>query len=85
MEQYIDVSGLEPPQPMEVILDALADLPPDDHLRVRLRRDPVPLYRLLAQMGYCWKTYCPEPGHIEVLIWPADMPTPDGAEDGGPR
>jgi uncharacterized protein (DUF2249 family) len=76
MEQYIDVSDLQPPEPMEVILDALADLPAGDHLRVRHRRDPVPLYRMLSQMGYSWSTYSPAAGHIELLIWPADMPPP---------
>ena len=79
MEQSIDVSGLEP---LERILDALADLPAGDWLRVRHRRDPVPLYRILKDMGYRWDTSCLAPQRFEILIWPEDMAPPAGA--GGP-
>ena len=79
MEQSIDVSALEPPEPLEQVLDALADLPVGDWLRVRHRRDPVPLYRMLKDMGYRWETVCLAPEHFEILIWPADMPQPEGA------
>lgn len=77
MEQLIDVSALEPPEPLERILDALADLPPGDWLRVCHRRDPVPLYRMLRDMGYRWDTACLAAERFEILIWPQDMPAPD--------
>lgn len=77
-EQLIDVSQLEPPEPMERIMDALADLPESAWLRVRHRRDPVPLYRLLRNMGYAWDTRCVNPGQYEILIWPQDMQPPGG-------
>jgi len=80
MEQTIDVSALEPPEPMEQILDALADLPDGDWLRVKHRRDPVPLYRLLRDMGYRWETTHLGPGRFEILIWPEGMPQPGGGE-----
>ena len=76
MEQLIDVSLLEPPEPLEQILDSLADLPPGDHLRVKHRRDPVPLYRMLRDMGYEWATTQLAPGRFEIVIWPAGMPAP---------
>jgi uncharacterized protein (DUF2249 family) len=76
MEQLIDVSLLEPPEPLEKILDALADLPPGDHLRVKHRRDPVPLYRMLRDMGYEWATTQLAPSRFEIVIWPSDMPAP---------
>lgn len=76
MEQTIDVSELQPPEPLEQILDTLADLPPGDWLRVVHRRDPVPLYRMLENMGYRWHTVRPAPERFEILIWPVDMPTP---------
>lgn len=79
MEQIIDVSELEPPEPLEQILDALADLPDGGWLRVTHRRDPVPLYRMLRDMGYRWKTDCLATGRFEILIWPVDMPAPDAA------
>jgi uncharacterized protein (DUF2249 family) len=68
MEQVIDVSKLEPPKPRERILDALADLRRGDHLRVRHRRDPVPLYRMLRDMDYEWLTTQLVPGRFEIHI-----------------
>ena len=83
-EQRIDVSALEPPEPLEVILDSLADLPAGHWLRVRHRRNPVPLYRMLEDMGYRWHTDCLSPEHFEILIWPSDMPDPRGNGDDRP-
>ena len=78
MEHYVDVSALEPPEPLEVILDAIADLPPGDYLKVRHRRNPMPLYPMLSDMGYAYAMSSPGPGHFEILIWPRDMPPPPG-------
>lgn len=76
-EQVIDVSALEPPEPMERILDTLADMAPDDWLRVRHRRDPTPLYRILRDMGYRWERRHLGPGRFEILIWPAAIAHPE--------
>ena len=77
----IDVSALEPPEPLECILDNLADLPPEHWLKVRHRRDPLPLYRMLKDMGYHWHTACLSPEHFEISIWPVGMPDPRGGDD----
>lgn len=80
MEHRIDVSDLAPPEPLEHILDALADLPPGDWLRVHHRRDPHPLYPMLRNMDYCWTTIYRATGDLDILIWPTDMePPPDAA------
>ena len=79
MEQYVDVSNLEPPEPMEVILDAIADLSPGDYLKVMHRRNPVPLYRMLHDMGYEYAMHNPAPEQFEIFIWPKDMAPPIGA------
>ena len=76
MEEIIDVSELEPPEPLERILDALADLRTGQYLRVKHRRDPVPLYPMLRDMEYEWLTTQVAPGRFEVFIWPSDMPSP---------
>ena len=83
MEEIIDVSGLEPPEPLERILDALADLRQGDHLRVKHRRDPVPLYQMLRDMGYEWATTQLAPGRFEIVIWPSDMPSPLSSQEQG--
>jgi len=78
MEQQLDVSDLEPPEPLEQIIDALADLPAGDWLRVHHRREPHPLYGMLRQMDYRWSTICHASNDFEILIWPANMePPPD--------
>jgi uncharacterized protein (DUF2249 family) len=56
MDRTLDVSDLPAPEPMERILDALADMPPDDRLCVLHRREPYPLYDMLRRMGYRWVT-----------------------------
>lgn len=81
-EQFIDVSALEPPEPLEVILDSLADLSDGDWIRVQHRRDPIPLYRMLKDMGYLWHTDRLAPERFEILIWPLGLSDPrDGGED----
>jgi hypothetical protein len=66
--QILDVSALEPPGPLERILDALTDLPQGQALCVRHRREPFPLYDLLRRMGYRWRSRGEE-GRFEILIW----------------
>jgi uncharacterized protein (DUF2249 family) len=83
MMHCIDVSRLEPPEPMEVILDTLADMPADEQLRIRHRRDPVPLYRILQNLGYRWHTCQSADGMFEILVWPAEAEQP-GPADGQP-
>ena len=78
-EQVIDVSTLEPPEPMERIIDTLADMAPGDWLRVLHRRDPTPLYRILRDMGYRWETRHLGPARFEILIWPQALAHPDEA------
>jgi uncharacterized protein (DUF2249 family) len=71
MDVLLDVSLLEPPEPLERVLDALAALAEGDRLRVQLKRQPFPLYNFLRQMAYEWETTGAE-GRFEVLIWPTE-------------
>jgi len=70
----IDVSDLEPPEPMERILARLRQLRAGQLLRVRHRREPFPLYPVLEQSGY--KHYCIQTGTEAFLIyiWPHSAP-----------
>lgn len=70
----LDVRGLEPPEPLERVLDALGSLPDGRRLCMLIEREPRPLYRILANNGY---RYCTEvlPDYLyEITIW-----RPDGA------
>lgn len=48
----VDARGLEPPQPMVKILEALAALPAGAELRARTDRRPVHLYAQLKERGF---------------------------------
>jgi hypothetical protein len=50
-EILVDGRGLEPPEPMEKVMQALALLRPGQHIRFLLHREPFPLYPLLAERG----------------------------------
>lgn len=66
----IDVCGLEPPEPMERVLEALDRLRPGQRLRVLIPREPYPLYRILERNAYQHETKSREDFLYEVLIWP---------------
>jgi len=69
MERLLDVSMLEPPEPMERVLEIIPKLNKGDFLKLLHRREPRLLYPLLEKLGYNW--YCQqqdEPRYI-ILIW----------------
>lgn len=69
MPTVVDVRGLEPPEPMERVLNALGELGPDEQLLMIIDRQPRPLYRILQNNGYAYsETFKPE-GVFEILIW----------------
>lgn len=79
MDVALDVSALEPPEPMERVLEALGELAEGDRLRVVHRRQPFPLYDLLRQMGHEWETTEAQ-GRFEILIWPAQPSGSSGSQ-----
>ena len=52
----IDVRGLAPPEPFERIVPALHKLVPGATLKVLIHREPFPLYDMLRESGYVWRT-----------------------------
>lgn len=69
MEYRLDVSELEPCEPLERTLAAIRLLRKGDYLRVLHRREPHPLYQLLAQGGFSWRTQSGHTSRFEILIW----------------
>jgi len=67
--RLLDVGGMEPPEPMVRILEAIDTLGPDERLRVLIDRDPIPLYRVLQRYGYQHRTTPQADQRYEVLIW----------------
>jgi uncharacterized protein (DUF2249 family) len=50
----VDARGLEPPQPLEKILEALGRLPEGVRLRARTDRRPMHLFARVEERGYKW-------------------------------
>jgi len=65
----IDVCGLEPPEPLERVLEGLTRLAAGQRLRVLIPREPHPLYSILERNGYLHETTCREDYLYEILIW----------------
>ena len=68
-EILIDVCGLEPPEPMERVLEALALLEKGQRLRMLIDREPRPLYRILDNNGFEHSTQAQPDFLYEILIW----------------
>ena len=68
-EIILDVRGLEPPEPLVKVLDALEALPPGDTLRMVHNREPFPLYSILQAEGYQYRTEAFADGRLEIVIW----------------
>jgi uncharacterized protein (DUF2249 family) len=71
-EILVDARGLEPPEPMEKVMQMLALLRPGQSIRLLLHREPFPLYPLLAERGYRHATRMESDGSYVILIHPID-------------
>ena len=63
----LDLRGLEPPQPIVRIFEAL-ERAPDEPLRVVLPHEPYPLYGLLHERGFDWSGAPRADGGFELTI-----------------
>ena len=70
MEQDIslDVCGLEPPEPMERVLEALSHLQKKQRLCMLIDREPRPLYRILDNNGFAHTTRMRSDFLYEIVI-----------------
>lgn len=71
-EEVLDVRGLEPPQPLELALEASARLAPGQRLRMIHHREPCLLYPLLEKGGFHHRTAGTDDDRFELLIWRKD-------------
>lgn len=65
----LDVRGMEPPEPLTLVLDALELLAPGAVLCVLIEREPFPLYRILSNDGYQYCTSALADFEYEITIW----------------
>lgn len=65
----LDVRDLEPPEPMQQALAALATLKPGEKLRMLHHREPFPLYPMLRERGFTHRTTQLADDTYEIMIW----------------
>lgn len=65
----LDVCGLEPPEPLERVLEALSCLQKGQRLCMLIDREPRPLYHILDNNGYAYKSHLRPDSLYEILIW----------------
>lgn len=77
--RHLDVRDLAPPEPMVRALAALTALAADEYLLLIHRREPLPLYDLLARMGWRHRVHAAAPDRFEIQIWRESGPAPVAA------
>jgi len=65
----VDVKQLAPPEPMTVILTAVAQLSHEQCLKVQHRRQPFPLYEKLQQAGFMYHCVVHNDDDISLYIY----------------
>ena len=68
-ELLLDVSELEPPEPLELTLEAAEQLKPGQYLRMLHRRTPCILYGNLDNNGFKYFQRKGSTTAVEVFIW----------------
>ncbi len=71
-EIFLDVSTLEPCEPLHRILTALTTLAKGEYLLVWHRLEPQPLYHILKDQGFLWRIRQGLQVPIEIFIWRTD-------------
>jgi hypothetical protein len=67
-EILIDARWLEPPEPMEKVMQTLPLLKPGQHIRLLLHREPFPLFPILRAQGYTHDTKMQPDGSYVILL-----------------
>jgi hypothetical protein len=68
-ERILDARWLEPPEPLELTLEAIDSLAPDERLRLLIHRTPHMLFPILHEWGFTYQSHCNDDGTYEILIW----------------
>lgn len=68
-ERLLDVTALEPPEPLERALEAVGRLRTGQYLRLLLRREPFPLYAVLDEDGFLHLGRRGTRSPYEVFVW----------------
>ena len=72
LKRILDVSQLEPCEPLEQILATIPTLQVGEYLQVLHRMEPYLLYPILTREGYAWITQVGQTTPIIIYIWRRD-------------
>ena len=67
-QRVIDGRDMLPPEPLELVLEALDTLEPGEELLLLLCCEPQPLYAILKRNGYSYRSQLREDGTNEIRI-----------------
>lgn len=67
-QRIVDARGLLPPAPLELTLEALDALGPDEEVLLLLYREPFPLYAILQENGFQHRTEMRDDGTFAIHI-----------------
>ena len=65
----LDVRGMQPPEPIERVLEIVGDFRPGDTLKLVIDCEPKPLFRILQANDYAWRMAPGETSLYEITIW----------------
>ncbi len=68
MPVVIDGRDLQPPEPLELTLNALETLADGDELLLQVYCHPRPLFDILQRSGYVWQETIADDGTHEIRI-----------------
>lgn len=74
MERLLDVSTLEPCEPLQLSLAAARELQPGQYLRIRHRREPKLLFPLLKELGLSSECRQRSETLFEIYVWSPQDP-----------
>lgn len=66
----LDVSDMQPPKPMELVLEAMDELHDCQYIKMIHRMEPHPLYNVLLDNGFRYKVETNN-GLFNIYIWKA--------------
>jgi uncharacterized protein (DUF2249 family) len=65
----LDVRGMEPPEPLEKVLQAIEGFGPGDELTLVIDCRPQPLFRILERTGFAYREQAGASARYEITIW----------------
>ena len=68
-EIVLDVRGMDPPEPLERVLETIDSFVPGDVLKLVIDCQPQPLYRILDRNGFAFREKPGTESLYEILIW----------------